>query len=132
MELANNVKNFFQGNLNKMRSNYGVLDLHIQEQAEYRAFLCLDCLENKKCLECKCSTPGLFYAPNKKDSKNRWGIMLHKTEWEKFKTTDSNYLNYKKQLDESNGKDIGGLLVQGQLLGEVPTDEVTVQEVVSG
>lgn len=63
---------------------------------EYRAFLCNDCLINGKCLICGCSTPGLFYAPLKKDSRKKWPSIVDEDHWNSFKENDPNYKEYIK------------------------------------
>lgn len=87
-----NVRNYVEGNIfAALEKN---LPDHISEQAMYRMALCLDCLKNGRCLKCGCKTPQLFYAPMKQDDK--WGPMMSKSEWEKFKTT-------REYLDVING-----------------------------
>jgi len=82
-----NIRNFIEGNINifKEKSSFMQLDLHIQEQAIYRAALCMECLDKGACTECGCITPHLFYAANKEDALLKWGKMLEEKEWEVFK-----------------------------------------------
>lgn len=61
------VKNYFEGNFNY----FAGAEEHIREQAQYRAILCYECLENKRCRGCGCNTPKVVLAPNKIDSKQR-------------------------------------------------------------
>ena len=84
---SQNIMNFLQGNyyLLKYRLNDSSIEKHVKEQALYRAELCKECLEEGKCLGCNCSTPGLFFAPNKEDHEGRWGKMLSFEKWEEFK-----------------------------------------------
>jgi hypothetical protein len=84
---AKNIRNFVEGNINilKDKTNFMKLDQHIKEQAIYRASLCIECLDNGACLVCGCGTPQMFYAPKKLDSKEKWGEMLDKDEWNKYK-----------------------------------------------
>ena len=61
------VGNFIQGN-----SNYYLgSPAHVREQAEFRALLCRPCLIQGKCKQCGCSTPTMFYSPNKEDHAGR-------------------------------------------------------------
>jgi len=85
-----------------------ILPAHYRDQAEWRAYLCKDCLETGKCKECGCKTPQMFYAPNKKDKLDKWGPMLSKKEWEKMKPTipyfnDSNSIINDMDHDVSEG-----------------------------
>ena len=98
----NNIKNFVQGNWNKLKqdSYFLKLDVHIQEQAIYRASLCRDCFNSTSCLVCGCAVPQLFYAPNKEDANDKWGKMLSETEWEEFKK--SNNIDVKAIEDSLN------------------------------
>jgi hypothetical protein len=80
------IKNFVQGNYLMVKDLLGGKQMdHIKEQALYRAMLCSDCLKAKKCSECGCATPGMFFSPEKIDSKYRWYKMLPKEYWEEFK-----------------------------------------------
>lgn len=93
-----NIRNFFDGKWNKFKQNskFFGLEQHIQEQAVYRASLCEQCYEAPACLECGCGSPDLFYSPKKIDALGKWGEMLPKEEWEKFKeenNIDMNSLN---------------------------------------
>jgi|TARA_R110000851_G_scaffold329243_2_gene500941 hypothetical protein len=83
--MISKIKDFLQGNLNYHNKKH--LPQHIQEQAEFRAFLCKPCLAKGGCPHCGCRTPHLFYAPNKTDALNRWGPMMTSTAWETYKET---------------------------------------------
>lgn len=61
-----NIRNFLEGTRNSLSSRN--LKKHQQEQVIYRAAKCKDCLELGRCHTCGCSTPGLFYSPNKTDA----------------------------------------------------------------
>lgn len=99
-----NWRNFITGNFNWVLSLTNNLQLHLLEQAQYRAFLCRDCLANGKCNSgvCSCATPGMFFAPNKVDGKNKWGSFKNQKDWEEFKEKDSQYKEYEKLLKENN------------------------------
>jgi hypothetical protein len=82
-----NVRNFVEGNYMMWKdqlSNVGI-QKHYKEQAIYRALLCRPCLDNGRCLICKCKTPNMFFSINKEDSDGKWGKMLEAKEWEAFK-----------------------------------------------
>lgn len=82
-----NILNFVQGNINFYLNQNAT---HHLEQFLYRAYLCRDCLENGKCPHCGCTTPQMFFAPNKQDAMDRWPAFFYKEEdWEAFK--QSNY-----------------------------------------
>ena len=67
-----------------------LLPRHIQEQAEYRAQLCRDCLFAGACKKCGCKTPHLFFAPGRQDKLDKWGPMMNKKDWEARKKQISN------------------------------------------
>lgn len=81
-----NVTNYIKGTWNywKFKHNYN-MDKHIIEQAFYRAFLCINCLERTYCDICGCATPAMFFSPDKEDARERWKEMLGEKEWKKFK-----------------------------------------------
>lgn len=108
-----NIKNYLQGTWNKFKdsSKFFELERHIQEQAIYRALLCGDCYGANSCLVCGCKTPDMFYAPNKVDSKGKWGVMLAPEEWEKFKL--SNDLDMTKlRADVTSGEDVKVIITE--------------------
>lgn len=71
-----NVKNFASGHIYYRLHLLGLCPSHIEEQAALRSSLCPECVKAKKCVGgCGCTTPQLFYAPHKEDSKGRWGPM---------------------------------------------------------
>ena len=81
-----NIRDFIQGNYNYIKdTHFNSLPLHIKEQAVFRMMMCVPCLKNGSCFECGCTTPNMFYSPNKVDSLGRWKEMLDDVEWEKFK-----------------------------------------------
>jgi len=79
-----NIRNFIEGNLKSLQRTFLP---HEKEQVIYRATACSDCLNAGKCKVCGCATPGLFYAPQKRDSEGKWGPFMPLGEWEKFKKT---------------------------------------------
>lgn len=84
---SKDIKNYIEGNMNYLKniSSFVRLAPYIKEQAVCRAVSCLECLNAGACTECGCATPQMFYAPKKEDSKGRWGEMLSKEDWEKYK-----------------------------------------------
>ena len=105
-----NINNFFEGYYNLAKHRIGRSEKHIAEQAEYRAFRCMDCSENPtgKCLGCGCNAQGMFFAPQKEDPKKRWGKMMKPSDWLKFKKVDPNYkafLKHKETYEEQNVQD---------------------------
>lgn len=93
--MLDNVRDFVQGNVNY----YTSLAPFQQEQVDLRAFLCESCLDNGKCVHCKCKTPNMFYAPNKVDSENKWAEFLSLSQWEALK---NNIEAYKIFIDNLN------------------------------
>ena len=91
----NNIKNFVQGTWNKFKQDSYFLSLpvHIQEQAIYRATLCIECYMSSECLVCGCTSPQLFYAPAKEDANEKWKAMLNEPEWNKFKEENNININ---------------------------------------
>jgi hypothetical protein len=82
-----NIMNFIQGNINFYINQNA---RHHLEQFLYRAYLCRDCLENGKCPHCGCTTPQMFFAPNKEDALGKWPTFFYnEEEWEAYKA--SNY-----------------------------------------
>lgn len=97
-----NIKNFFQGTLNHAIAKH--LPEYIQEQAEMRANLCKPCTDNGSCIICKCKTPHMYYATGKVCDGGKWGEMVGKEEWEKFKLEQNN----KDNDSRSNSINING------------------------
>lgn len=82
-----NVRDYVQGTYNHFFKED--IKTHIREQAMYRASLCNKCLINGSCMHCGCSTPGVFFAPNKVDANNKWGAMLGEKNWELYKVENN-------------------------------------------
>lgn len=87
------VTNFISGTALSALSRLGLSPDIVNEQAVWRAYLCSDCLAKGRCSYtlpdgrpggCGCSTPSMFFAPNKVDSRGRWSKMLPKDKWEEF------------------------------------------------
>lgn len=84
--MKKDITNFIEGNYLYLKYYLEKdIEKHIKEQALYRAFLCLECLEKGRCVVCNCNTPAMFFAPKKVDSKDKWGKMLNSKDWEIFK-----------------------------------------------
>jgi hypothetical protein len=64
-----NIRDYVQGTYNYFFKEN--IEQYKKEQAFYRAFLCSSCLNNGSCFHCGCSTPALFFAPNKTDANNK-------------------------------------------------------------
>jgi len=98
MVTIQDVKNFVQGNYKYYIQQS--LPVHEEEQALLRAFLCKPCVENGKCLVCNCTTPNMFFAPQKKDSLQRWAEFLSPSQWEALKNHYHLLPEFFSQLDE--------------------------------
>jgi hypothetical protein len=98
---SDNVKNYIQGNYNyfQYKLHDGNIEDHVMEQALYRAYLCQPCLVAGKCTGCSCTTPNLFFAPDKVDHDEKWGAMLSKEKWEEFKKENEIDSNIRGLLD---------------------------------
>lgn len=96
--------NYIQGNLNYFMAKmnaftpYINIDDFVLEQALLRAYLCSDCLVNGRCVVCKCSTPSMFFSPNKVDSKGKWKAMVTKKEWEKEKEESQSWKEFVEHI----------------------------------
>lgn len=71
---------FIQGNIASW-----FLKMHIIEQVMYRSIICSECTNAGKCVECKCKTPELYMTTEISCSRQRWGPMMDKENWKKFK-----------------------------------------------
>lgn len=105
-----NILNFLSGYKNLALTKIKKSPPWMEEMVEYRAFLCKPCLDNGKCLYCGCSTPGLFYAPLKKDPQKRWPTILNEEAWNQFKESDPEYKKYIEIKNEYNNRSSQGLL----------------------
>lgn len=103
--------NFIQGNINYLASKvsrfmpFMGLEDYILEQALLRAYLCRECMENGRCVVCKCTTPNMFFSPNKTDSKGKWGVMVEKDTWEENKVNDENWKQFVEYIENGNIKE---------------------------
>lgn len=104
-----NVKNFIGGQsryvvwLNDPRN----LPLYILEQIAFRAYLCRDCLRARKCTECGCSTPNMFFAIGKVDVKKRWEPWINDViQWMEYKEKNHEKWQEFDDFMESNSVDI--------------------------
>lgn len=86
----NKARDFIEGSTLYATKNL-LTPTHIREQAIWRAFLCDECLNKGSCKICGCSTPAMFFSPNKVDSDKKWGVMLSKSKWKEFKENDEYY-----------------------------------------
>jgi len=115
-----NVRNFLEGNYKMRVQGYKHLPKHHQEQVEYRALLCADCLKAGKCKVCGCGTPGLFFAPNKVDSKKRWGKMMDATAWEVFKKSNE----YRQKVLDAINRDTPNMVTDNTPKPDIPSGDV--------
>lgn len=128
--LLSDIRNFFEGNFLFFRQNHN--QPHINEQAEWRAFLCSDCFRNGKCRHCGCKTPNMFFSPHKTDSEGKWGQMMSASEWENFKKSNVHYRFFQKAKEDKlatlNNANTQQLRHEHRLLGSQSTTEDSVQE----
>lgn len=119
--ILSDIRNFVQGNFNFIYHEHNAP--HINEQAEWRAYKCQDCLKAGKCRHCGCKTPNMFYAPNKTDSAGKWGRMLSQHAWEEFKNSDAEYQLFSKVVKVHNKQENASTELyrqQQELLGYTP------------
>lgn len=86
-----NIQAYIQGNLRYLAEQYGPefirMEQHIREQVMFRKDIARpDCIEDKKCKECHCDIPELFYA-DKQCGGECYPEMMSKERWEEFKKT---------------------------------------------
>lgn len=55
------------------------------EKVVYAAYVCADCVENKKCLDCSCPVPEKMLVPKAHCSLNKWDNNRTDEEWRQFK-----------------------------------------------
>jgi hypothetical protein len=81
---AKNIRSFIVGTTNKMGEDLGFKMLDCQEriQAELRSIACFMCSEYGKCVDCKCTTPDMYYDQSKVCSTGRWGPMMNNNQWD--------------------------------------------------
>lgn len=95
MQALNNVENFIVGNINYL--NKDNLPSYILQQVELRKTLCAPCLENGKCVHCKCKTPNMFYSPNKIDSEGKFAEFLNEAQWKALINNIDTYYKFIKE-----------------------------------
>lgn len=118
-----NIRDYVQGTYNYFFKN--TIEQHKKEQAFHRALLCKPCLNAGSCEHCGCATPHLFFAPNKTDAGNKWGVMLEAAEWEEYKKenniniddTEKNVIDAIKQ----NNTDANNMLEESSDLIHFPS-----------
>lgn len=106
------IKSFIVGNSRMIATNLGIVKLkhHEQDQILLRMLLCEDCMSNGSCSVCGCTTPNMFYDPNKLDAAGKWGRILNHEEWKRlmgktFKEKKSTGLDKEpKQVASKKGK----------------------------
>jgi hypothetical protein len=85
-----NIKNYIDGNLRYLKSKIANLEPHIQEQIEYRLYLCRnDCKVKGECINCGCNFPDRLYSFTTCNSA-RFPNLMNKGEWEIFKSNNIN------------------------------------------
>lgn len=80
-----NIKQYLEGNTQRVLEELKLQPLHIQEQIAYRRLQCKDdCAINKQCIKCGCDFKGktsVFESCNPE----RFPNLMSKPEWDKFK-----------------------------------------------
>lgn len=83
-----NVRSFLSAHKNIALEKFDKFPEHKQEQVQYRASLCGDCIERGECMSnCGCPTHKVLMSDESCEL-NRWPDMLDAVEWEAYKATD--------------------------------------------
>lgn len=82
---ASNILSYLEGNFKYQWNKLLGSPQHIQEQVAYRLYQCKnDCLIDNKCIVCQCP-PNKKAFVKKSCNPERFGDLLNREEWEKFK-----------------------------------------------
>lgn len=80
-----NIKGFLQGHLRAIKEEFGVLPLHVQEQAAWRFSQAnKECLKADQCIECGCFPMKDKFLEDR-GCINCYPDMLPQEDWSKFK-----------------------------------------------
>ncbi len=88
-KLKNIAQGYYYANKHKFTQD---LPRYFMEQVYYRMSKCPGCVKLGKCYSCKCYSPELFFAPEKKCAQGHWPAMMNEPEWNAF--TKINNLNF--------------------------------------
>lgn len=79
---SKDIRNYIAGNANELMDKIGLLPAEVKQKVIERQDICSKCsfldMEKQRCSVCKCSYPGLTYAPEKKCPKGYWTEILKK------------------------------------------------------
>lgn len=84
----NTIKYFIQGNLRNLASNFGIVDEHILEQAQWRKDQIFknspECIKLGKCKHCECSINDSVLSTPRCDH-DCYPEMMDNKEWQEYK-----------------------------------------------
>lgn len=85
---AENILSFLEGTTRYYLDKINDAPAHIQEQVTYRLYQCKDdCLIENKCVSCGCPPKKKAFV-TKSCNPERFGDLLSREDWEKFKRKD--------------------------------------------
>jgi hypothetical protein len=85
MGLGKKIRQYIEGNLNKLEDDLFGKPLYFKEQILYRASKCEDCYRLGRCLNCGCELPGKHYVKESCNDGIRFPDLMNEEEWENYK-----------------------------------------------
>ena len=84
-----NIKQYIEGNSQRILEKLNLQPEHIQEQIAYRRIICSkDCKVTGKCIKCGCEFYGKT-SVSQSCNLERFPNLMSKVEWEKFKKNNN-------------------------------------------
>lgn len=79
------IKQFVEGNLNKLEDDLIGKPEYYKEQIIYRASKCSDCYEKGECSVCGCALPAKHYVAESCNDGERFPDLMNEEDWEAYK-----------------------------------------------
>lgn len=80
-----NIKQYLEGNTQRVLKELRLQPQHIQEQIAYRRLICKDdCAIQNKCIKCGCDFKGKTSVFESCNNGERFPNLMSKIEWEKY------------------------------------------------
>lgn len=77
---SKDIRNYITGNANELIDKIGLLPEEVKQKVIERQDICSKCsfldIEKQRCSICKCSYPGMTFAPAKTCSKGYWDEII--------------------------------------------------------